>query len=104
KTYSTTQLNLYSFPTGRSTDLKLLPPISGTQSGILILGIRLIARPTALTIVSAAPMTPLINEIMPFAAPLTMPFIPSQAQLKQRSEEHTSELQSRENLVCRLLL
>src|SRR5690606_40151311 len=25
-------------------------------------------------------------------------------QLRQRSEEHTSELQSRENLVCRLLL
>src|SRR5690606_41622034 len=25
-------------------------------------------------------------------------------QLKHRSEEHTSELQSRENLVCRLLL
>src|SRR5690606_39462043 len=26
------------------------------------------------------------------------------AQLQRRSEEHTSELQSRENLVCRLLL
>src|SRR5690606_40196354 len=26
------------------------------------------------------------------------------SQLKARSEEHTSELQSRENLVCRLLL
>src|SRR6266511_6130586 len=26
------------------------------------------------------------------------------ASLKQRSEEHTSELQSRENLVCRILL
>src|SRR5690606_39973242 len=26
------------------------------------------------------------------------------AQAQQRSEEHTSELQSRENLVCRLLL
>src|SRR5690606_41734162 len=26
------------------------------------------------------------------------------AMLRQRSEEHTSELQSRENLVCRLLL
>src|SRR5690606_41492810 len=26
------------------------------------------------------------------------------AEFKQRSEEHTSELQSRENLVCRLLL
>src|SRR5690606_40460128 len=27
-----------------------------------------------------------------------------QAEIKERSEEHTSELQSRENLVCRLLL
>src|SRR5207302_10491779 len=27
-----------------------------------------------------------------------------QRNVKQRSEEHTSELQSRENLVCRLLL
>src|SRR5690606_40983801 len=27
-----------------------------------------------------------------------------QAKLDERSEEHTSELQSRENLVCRLLL
>src|SRR5690606_41661823 len=27
-----------------------------------------------------------------------------QRQVRQRSEEHTSELQSRENLVCRLLL
>src|SRR5690606_41530975 len=29
---------------------------------------------------------------------------PALAQLVRRSEEHTSELQSRENLVCRLLL
>src|SRR5690606_42037605 len=29
---------------------------------------------------------------------------PSQARPADRSEEHTSELQSRENLVCRLLL
>src|SRR5690606_40347893 len=29
---------------------------------------------------------------------------PAQEQLQLRSEEHTSELQSRENLVCRLLL
>src|SRR5690606_40267942 len=29
---------------------------------------------------------------------------PAQETLKARSEEHTSELQSRENLVCRLLL
>src|SRR5690606_41749076 len=31
-------------------------------------------------------------------------FIPSTARSRVRSEEHTSELQSRENLVCRLLL
>src|SRR5690606_39426320 len=29
---------------------------------------------------------------------------PGLAELRPRSEEHTSELQSRENLVCRLLL
>src|SRR5438270_1802082 len=30
--------------------------------------------------------------------------IPSLNQIRQRSEEHTSELQSQSNLVCRLLL
>src|SRR5436309_9840470 len=30
--------------------------------------------------------------------------LPAPARLQRRSEEHTSELQSRENLVCRLLL
>src|SRR5436309_4712936 len=29
---------------------------------------------------------------------------PEQVSVRRRSEEHTSELQSRENLVCRLLL
>src|SRR5690606_40994539 len=31
-------------------------------------------------------------------------YYPNRIHLEQRSEEHTSELQSRENLVCRLLL
>src|SRR5207302_2872285 len=31
-------------------------------------------------------------------------YLESQAMVSWRSEEHTSELQSRENLVCRLLL
>src|SRR5690606_40530560 len=31
-------------------------------------------------------------------------FLPARADCPARSEEHTSELQSRENLVCRLLL
>src|SRR5437868_9331830 len=33
-----------------------------------------------------------------------LPFPPRQAHLRLRSEEHTSELQSRFDLVCRLLL
>src|SRR5690606_41085830 len=33
-----------------------------------------------------------------------LPFSPGDLKLPERSEEHTSELQSRENLVCRLLL
>src|SRR5690606_40900618 len=37
-------------------------------------------------------------------ATLLSPFMMFDPFLKGRSEEHTSELQSRENLVCRLLL
>src|SRR5690606_40816510 len=37
-------------------------------------------------------------------APLSCLYYISLRPLLQRSEEHTSELQSRENLVCRLLL
>src|SRR5690606_42102517 len=33
----------------------------------------------------------------------TAPVLPDPQQLRPRSEEHMSELQSRENLVCRLL-
>src|SRR5690606_39576463 len=37
--------------------------------------------------------------------PYVLPWLPSTASPREeRSEEHTSELQSRENLVCRLLL
>src|SRR5690606_41765923 len=36
--------------------------------------------------------------------PASKPAAKSKAPAKARSEEHTSELQSRENLVCRLLL
>src|SRR2546427_5710231 len=35
---------------------------------------------------------------------LAQPLAPSQRELPLRSEEHTSELQSQSNLVCRLLL
>src|SRR5690606_40228145 len=35
---------------------------------------------------------------------ITYPFFKNKTNRGKRSEEHTSELQSRENLVCRLLL
>src|SRR3712207_8015642 len=41
---------------------------------------------------------PQIRRVEPSAAPAAKPFTP------ERSEEHTSELQSRQYLVCRLLL
>src|SRR2546430_3774763 len=34
----------------------------------------------------------------------SVPQVPNQAEATRRSEEHTSELQSQSNLVCRLLL
>src|SRR5690606_41171400 len=44
------------------------------------------------------------QEIAVGAAPAPRPAPPPLPDKTRRSEEHTSELQSRENLVCRLLL
>src|SRR5690606_39725542 len=40
----------------------------------------------------------------PFGDAIPAPLRPALTSIATRSEEHTSELQSRENLVCRLLL
>src|SRR5438093_9751722 len=40
----------------------------------------------------------------PIVWPIVLAFFPSLAVAQQRSEEHTSELQSLTNIVCRLLL
>src|SRR5690606_39485307 len=45
-----------------------------------------------------------INKVSSGYSDLTQINIEYDAQKQDRSEEHTSELQSRENLVCRLLL
>src|SRR5256886_12889572 len=53
---------------------------------------------SATTIAPRACSSSTVARPMPLAAPVTM------ATLSFRSEEHTSELQSQSNLVCRLLL
>src|SRR5690606_31740312 len=45
-----------------------------------------------------------IKQLETLAEQVGVDFFPSDVAQKPRSEEHTSELQSRENLVCRLLL
>src|SRR3712207_9122510 len=52
---------------------------------------------------SAAAIANLIYLPIAYASGLLMP-VPSLPRFVQRSEEHTSELQSRQYLVCRLLL
>src|SRR5690606_40629183 len=63
---------------------------------------RAVAAPTPITAISPSGITSPIRAVtllVPISKPTTM--FRSAA---FRSEEHTSELQSRENLVCRLLL
>src|SRR5690606_39469846 len=91
-------LDLPSFPTRRSSDLSMpTRPRSVSWNW----------NPQSLTILneSASPLT----VPMPFdcsvknssSASVAAGALPARS---SRSEEHTSELQSRENLVCRLLL
>src|SRR5574343_265954 len=50
------------------------------------------------------PYTTLFRSPMPREAPVTSTFLPAKGLSQSRSEEHTSELQSHHDLVCRLLL
>src|SRR5690606_41744654 len=68
---------LHSFPTRRSSDLGQLPSVERNVESVSPLARPILRRPTG-----SAQDRGLVG----------------------RSEEHTSELQSRENLVCRLLL
>src|SRR5207302_7472531 len=69
-------------------------------------------KPPPMTKVALSAVAMLSNKMKPPCSPLVLPptvvKVPSPARrlhlIRQRSEEHTSELQSRENLVCRLLL
>src|SRR5690606_41943838 len=88
------RLHLHSFPTRRSSDLTGTAPArcmtSPPSPEIRIFN----------PIRSAAPLISRLNQ-----PPICVPVLPATyGRMPRRSEEHTSELQSRENLVCRLLL
>src|SRR5690606_40789093 len=86
--------HLHSFPTRRSSDLS---PIWPTATSAWRLAIRAIStRP------SRAPRMPI--TVSPSATTSQRKVPVASSTCWRRSEEHTSELQSRENLVCRLLL
>src|SRR5690606_41632873 len=91
--------HLRSFPTRRSSDLS-----KRTGSTITLRGLAL-SRPDSIWTESAGTSSIWISR--PWAAHWPIRPCPNSSVRDEgsaRSEEHTSELQSRENLVCRLLL
>src|SRR5690606_41117919 len=86
---------LHSFPTRRSSDLSTLP---GTQAPLPQAG----PAPAPVVLEDVVETDP--RYIIGITWPDGVDRYPGLAVLLKRSEEHTSELQSRENLVCRLLL
>src|SRR5690606_41640539 len=81
--------DLHSFPTRRSSDLVgSRGPPPGVQSGL-----------RRLADAHAPHLGPLLQRF-----PGELAGVLGGELVVERSEEHTSELQSRENLVCRLLL
>src|SRR2546427_10970579 len=61
------------------------------------------ALPILVLVISQPQGRPLILSAAT-SAPVSTPMTPGAALAASRSEEHTSELQSQSNLVCRLLL
>src|SRR5690606_39957237 len=98
----TTTSDFHAFPTRRSSDLKLSDMLSKRRS-------RSVARPRQVAMALAKELTnhslPEIGEAFGGRDHTTVLHACRKIkQLEGRSEEHTSELQSREKLVCRLLL
>src|SRR5690606_41873103 len=91
-------------PTRRSSDLKASGAFSDASSSFLV---TITLRPSA-----CRPFTSMKRRapVSPWRLSMSQPFFSADTScgewpsvISARSEEHTSELQSRENLVCRLL-
>src|SRR5438046_3441974 len=95
--------SLHSFPTRRSSDL-----VNGGTSGFMgamLIIVAFIIFPLSYTIFTL--FNALYGSVLYVVGPFVLALMPARGfgQLaKTRSEEHTSELQSLTNLVCRLLL
>src|SRR5690606_41393222 len=92
---------LHSFPTRRSSDLvaALVAATAAALYGTLLHGEPAL-EPGARGVVLALPVLYALAEMSVIHV-----YVRAEASsFSLRSEEHTSELQSRENLVCRLLL
>src|SRR5690606_42019628 len=89
--------DLHSFPTRRSSDLnRLLRIVSGQLGTAATQGLR---QDSILIAKNLGPA-----ELLEYDRRRLKGVVLEEGSLTARSEEHTSELQSRENLVCRLLL
>src|SRR5205807_9692141 len=92
---------LHSFPTRRSSDLSAN---SGRASKPRNPQSSSLRASLARSLAVLAPLTTTISRSPFCTAEPTSPYPPSLVNPVLRSEEHTSELQSPCNLVCRLLL
>src|SRR5207249_11820078 len=92
-----THLLLHSFPTRRSSDLFLMIPIPAIVYNQIAFPLQTLAARMATSLLSLAGV-PVLRDGNVIRLPAVS------LEVAQRSEEHTSELQSRFDLVCRLLL
>src|SRR5690606_41356371 len=90
-------LYLHSFPTRRSSDLPsaISPPLINATNLPALASSNICSRISTISLLASPGVTHPGNATM---------FLSLIYASSSRSEEHTSELQSRENLVCRLLL
>src|SRR5207302_9719204 len=99
---SAPHLHLHSFPTRRSSDLLCRRALLGIAGGLVVVPAAVVVGVELRTGVKGKPEHhgPVEGvQRWSVQGPLNVFTRPH-----RRSEEHTSELQSRENLVCRLLL
>src|SRR5438093_9706232 len=90
--------DLPSFPTRRSSDLVEPPAVARPPIGCVL------RRHLVLRVVPPALRLRLAARRLPVPAEVPLVGTTRDPVLHRRSEEHTSELQSLTNLVCRLLL